>query len=261
MTTFRDRVAIVTGGSSGIGAAVARRLAQGGAKVVVAARREDQGQAVAAGLKAMGGEGHFIRTDVAKTADIKALVDGAVARFGRLDIAVNNAGISGQSNTPIAGIEEKTWDEVMNVNVKAVFLGMKYQIPAMLKTAGKGAIVNLASIYGSRPSDVGHAAYATSKHAVIGLTRSAAVDYARAGIRVNTVSPGFTHSEMVDPIATADFMKTVVRRHSAQNRLGDAEEIAEAVAFLCSDAASFVNGADLIIDGGQTTALYRPANA
>ncbi len=255
MTTFDSRVVIVTGSSSGIGAATARRFARDGAKVVIAARREEQSQAVAGELKGLGGEGYFIRTDVTKRADVEALVAGTLAKFGRLDCAVNNAGITGPQMTPLAGVEEADWDLTMNVNVKSVYLGMKYQIAAMLKQ-GKGAIVNVASIYGSKPSDIGHAAYSTSKHAVIGLSKSAAVDYAHLGLRINTVSPGFTHSEMVDPFIGTDLNKALTLRHSAQHRIGEADEIAAAIVWLCSDAASFVNGADLTIDGGTTTKLY-----
>jgi NAD(P)-dependent dehydrogenase (short-subunit alcohol dehydrogenase family) len=134
---------------------------------------------------------------------------------------------------------------------------MKYEILAML-TQGQGAIVNISSIYGFKPSDIGGAPYSASKFALIGLSKSAAIDYAQQGIRVNVVSPGFTHSEMVDPYVEAapDLMKAVVSRHSAMNRLGEAAEVAEAIAWLCSDAARFVNGAVLPVDGGDTTRLY-----
>ena len=255
MKPFEDKVVLITGASSGIGAAAARRFARDGAKVVIAARRKDQGEAVARELERLGGQGHFVQTDVSKSSDVKALVSDTIRKFGRLDCAVNNAGITGQTQTPIADVDEATWDQVMSVNVKAIFLGMKHQIPAMLKSGG-GAIVNIASIYGSKPSDVGHAAYCASKHAVIGLSKTTAIDYATRGIRINTVSPGFTHSEMIDPLENSDFLNTVIARHSAQNRLGNGEEVANAIAWLCSDAASFVNGTDVIVDGGSATKLY-----
>ena len=158
---------------------------------------------------------------------------------------------------PVAEIEEASWDEVMNVNLKGVWMCMKYEIPAMLKD-GKGAIVNISSVYGFKPSDIGHAPYCTSKYGVIGLSKTAAIDYAPQGIRVNVVSPGYTHSEMVDPAAEAfpEVMKAVLNRHSAGNRIGEAEETAEAITWLCSDAASFVNGAVLAVDGGDTSRLY-----
>jgi NAD(P)-dependent dehydrogenase (short-subunit alcohol dehydrogenase family) len=257
MGAFEGKVAIVTGGSSGIGAAAALRLAREGAKVVIAARRSDKSEAVVRQIEAFGGEALFIRTDVTKRADIEALVASTLAAFGRLDCAVNNAGIVGPALTPVAEIEEDRWDEVMNINLKGVWMCMKYEIPAMLKQ-GKGAIVNISSIYGFKPSDLGHAPYCTSKFGVIGLSKTAAIDYARQGIRVNVVSPGFTHSEMVDPVfaSASERSKAMLNRYSAQNRLGDAEETAEAIAWLCSDAASFVNGAVLAVDGGDTSRLY-----
>jgi len=257
MKTFENKVVIVTGGSSGIGAAAALQFARGGAKVVIAARRSDKSAAVVREIEALGGEGLFIQTDVGERADIEALVEGTLAKFGRLDCAVNNAGIAGAVCVPIADIEEANWDAVLNINLRAVWMCMKYEIPAMLKQ-GKGAIVNVSSIYGFKPSDAGHAPYCASKYAVIGLSKTAAIDYALRGIRVNVVSPGFTRSEMVDPSveASADFFKVLASRYSAMNRLGESEETAEAITWLCSDAARFVNGAVLAVDGGDTSRLY-----
>ncbi|MEO8028091.1 MAG: glucose 1-dehydrogenase, partial [Bryobacteraceae bacterium] len=254
MKTFAGKVAIVTGASSGIGAAAALLFAREGANVVVAARRKDQSESVVRQIEALGAEALFVQTDVLKRADIEALVEKTLDRFGRLDCAVNNAGISGPAMVPVADIEEADWDAVMNINLKGVWMCMKYQIPAMLKH-GKGAIVNISSIYGFKPSDVGHGAYCTSKFGVIGLSKTAAVDYGQAGIRVNVVSPGFTHSEMVDPYVESipEVMGTVVGRYSAQNRLGEAEEVAETIVWLCSDAARFVSGAVLAVDGGGTS--------
>ncbi|MEE9230748.1 MAG: glucose 1-dehydrogenase [Acidobacteriota bacterium] len=257
MKTFEGKVVIVTGASSGLGEAAALKFAREGAKVVIAARREDKSQKIVHQIEALGGEGLFIRTDVTKRADIEALVNGTVAKFGKLDCAVNNAGITGPVMVPLAEIEEEAWDELMNTNLKAVWMCMKYEILAMLKQ-GKGAIVNISSIYGFKPSDVGAAPYCTSKFGVIGLSKTAAIDYAQQGIRVNVVSPGFTHSEMVDPyVETApELIKAAVSRYSALNRLGHAEETAEAITWLCSDAARFVNGAVLPVDGGDTSKLY-----
>lgn len=257
MKTFEGRVVIVTGGSSGLGAAAALQFAREGAKVVIAARRSDKSAGVVRQIETLGSEGLFIQTDVTKRADIEALVEGTLARFGRLDCAVNNAGIVGPVTMPVADITEEGWDAVMNINLKGVWMCMKYEIPAMLKQ-GKGAIVNISSIYGFKPSDVGHAPYCASKFGVIGLSKTAAVDYGQQGIRVNVVSPGFTHSEMVDPLAknNAELTRALVSRYSAQNRLGDAEETAEAITWLCSDAARFVSGAVLAVDGGDTTRLY-----
>jgi NAD(P)-dependent dehydrogenase (short-subunit alcohol dehydrogenase family) len=257
MTTLAGKVAIVTGGSSGLGAAAALQFAREGAKVVIAARRPDESEAVVREIERLGGEGLFIRTDVARHADIAAMVEGTLARFGRLDCAVNNAGIAGPVTVPVADIEEAAWDQLMEINLKGVFLCMKHQIPAMLKH-GRGAIVNVSSIYGLKPGDVGNAPYCTSKFGVIGLSKTAAIDYGQQGIRVNVVSPGFTHSEMVDAFGDAapDLLKTLVARYSGQNRLGAAQEIAEAITWLCSDAARFVNGAVLAVDGGDTARLY-----
>ena len=257
MGTFDGKVVIVTGGSSGLGEAAALAFAREGAKVVVAARREDKGESVVRKIEALGGEGVFVKTDVTKRTDVVALVEATLANFGRLDGAVNNAGISGPVMVPVAEIEEADWDELMNTNLKAVWMCMKCEIPAMLKQ-GSGAIVNISSIYGFKPGDVGNAPYVTSKFGLIGLSKTAAIDYGQQGIRVNVVAPGFTHSEMVDPYVeqAPDLINTAVGRYSAMNRLGHAEETAEAIVWLCSDAAGFVNGAVLPVDGGDTSRIY-----
>jgi NAD(P)-dependent dehydrogenase (short-subunit alcohol dehydrogenase family) len=257
MKQFDGKVAIVTGASSGIGEAVALAFAREGAKVVVAARREDRGQRVVEQIGALGSEGLFVKTDVAVGTEVERLVDRTLERFGRLDCAVNNAGIAGPVNVPVADIEESDWDAVMNTNLRAVWLCMKHEIRAMLKS-GKGAIVNVASVYGYQASDMGHAPYCTSKHGVIGLSKSAATDYGQQGIRVNVVAPGFTRSEIVDPYleGAPKLMKILLSRYSGMNRVGEADETAEAIAWLCSDGARFVNGAVLPVDGGEHAKLY-----
>lgn len=257
MKPFEGKVALVTGASSGLGAATALQFARDGAKVVIAARRSEQSESVLRQIEALGGEGHVVRTDVARGADVEAMVASALARFGRLDCAVNNAGISAPVRTPVADVEEAQWDALMNVNLKGVWLCMKHEIRAMLAQGG-GAIVNVASIYGYKPSDLGHAPYCASKFGVVGLTKSAAVDYGQMGLRINAVAPGFTKSEMVNPDAPGaeERYKVIAARHSAMNRLGDAEDTANAITWLCSDAARFVNGAVLAVDGGETTRLY-----
>jgi NAD(P)-dependent dehydrogenase (short-subunit alcohol dehydrogenase family) len=257
MGQFEGKVALVTGGNAGLGAATALQFAREGASVVIAARRAAQGQAMLERIRALGVDGLYVQTDVARGAQLEAAVKATLDRFGRLDCAVNNAGIAGTVNRPVAEIDEALWDQVMGINLKGVFLGMKYQIPPML-AQGAGAIVNVASIYGLKPSDIGHAAYCASKFGVVGLTRTAAIDYAQAGLRINAVAPGLTRSEMVDPDrpGSAERYRQMLPRHSAIARLGEAEEVAKAVVWLCSDAASFVNGAVLRIDGGETSRMY-----
>ena len=258
MKPFEGKVVIVTGASAGIGEAAAVQFAAQGAKVVVAARRAEKGEQVVRRLEAAGGEAVFIQADVTKRGDVEALVDRTMARFGRLDCAVNNAGIAGPVMTPVADIEEEDWDALMNTNLKAVWMCMKYEIRAMLRQPPPcgGAIVNVSSIYGLKPSDLGHAPYCASKFALIGLSKTAAIDYGQQGLRVNVVAPGFTRSEMVDPDAAPDLFQAVAAKYSAMNRLGHASETAEAITWLCSDAARFVNGAVLPVDGGDTTRLY-----
>ena len=257
MDSFKDKVVLITGGSSGLGAATALRFARDGAKVVIAARRAEQSEAVVRQVEELGGQGFFIRTDVSKRADIEAMVAGTVDRFGRLDCAVNNAGMGGPGTVPLADVEEEHWDRVMNVNLKGVFLCMKYEIPAMLKNGG-GAIVNMASIYGLKPNNLGATPYGTSKFGVVGMTKIAAIDYGQKGIRINAICPGFTHSELVDPLLrdAPDVMRKMVDHYTAQNRIGDADEIADVIAFLCSHDARFVNGAALAVDGGDRMRAY-----
>lgn len=257
MTMFAGQVAVVTGASSGLGEATAWRFAQEGAKVVVAARRADQGARVVQRIEAAGGEALFVQADVSRASDVERMVASTLDRFGRLDCAVNNAGIAGPRFTPIADVTEAQWDEIMGVNLKGVWLCMKHEIPALL-AGGGGAIVNVASIYGLKPSDIGHASYSTSKFGVVGLTQSAASDYGQTGLRINAIAPGFTRSEMVDPDrpGAAERYQALTARHSGMKRLGQAEEAANAIVWLCSGAASYVNGAVLAVDGGGATRMY-----
>jgi NAD(P)-dependent dehydrogenase (short-subunit alcohol dehydrogenase family) len=257
MKTLSGKVALVTGASSGLGAATALKFAEYGARLVLAARREDKGNAVLERVRQSGAEGIFVPTDVTQKQDLEALIAACIETYGRLDCAVNNAGISGPVMIPTAEIADDDWDAVINTNLRAVWQCMKFEIPAMLQNGG-GSIVNVSSIYGYKPSDVGHAAYCTSKFGVIGLSKTAAVDYGQQGIRVNVVAPGYTHSEMVDPAAAEmpEAVATVVSRYSAMNRLGNSEETGEAITWLCSDHASFVNGAVLAADGGDTSRIY-----
>jgi A-factor type gamma-butyrolactone 1'-reductase (1S-forming) len=254
---FEGKVALVTGGSSGLGEATALKFAEQGARVVIAARRVEQSAEVVRRIAAAGGEAHFVQADVGRAADVERMVKVTLEKFGRLDCAVNNAGISGPRFTPVADVTEEQWDQVMNVNLKGVWLCMKHEIPAML-AGGGGAIVNVASIYGLKPADSGHAPYGASKHAVVGLTTAAACDYGQTSIRINAIAPGFTHSEMVDVNrpGAAEKYQQLVGRHSGMKRLGEAHEVASAIAWLCSGSASYVNGAVLTVDGGGATRLY-----
>lgn len=258
MKMFEGKVALVTGASSGIGKATALKFAEEGASVVIAARRKEQSTRVLEEITALGAEAHFVQTDVSRASDVENMVASAIERFGRLDCAVNNAGMAGPRLTPAADITEAQWDEVMGVNLKGVWLSMKYEIPAMLESGG-GAIVNVSSIYGIKPSDMGHAAYSTSKHGVVGLTQSVAADYGQMAIRANVVAPGFTRTEMVDPDNNPDTRERyeiLLSRHSGMKRLGQAEETANAITWLCAEASSYVNGVVLAVDGGGATRIY-----
>jgi NAD(P)-dependent dehydrogenase (short-subunit alcohol dehydrogenase family) len=240
---FSEKVALVTGAGSGIGEACARVLARGGAKVVVSDVDEAKGRAVAESLE----DGHFVHTDVANASEVERLVQETVKRYGTLHIAVNNAGIGGETK-PVGEYTLEAWHKVIDINLNGVFYGMRYQIPAMLESGG-GCIVNMASILGS----VGFAqsgAYVAAKHAVVGLTRTAAVECSSQGIRVNAVGPGFIKTPLLAG-ADADMEKMLVSLHPI-GRLGTAEEVSSLVAFLCSDDASFITGSYHTVDGGYT---------
>ncbi len=249
---FEEKVVIVTGASSGIGRATAIEFARDGAKVVVAARRVEQSEQTVKLIRDEGGEAVFVHCDVAQSDSIQAMVLKAIETYGRLDCAFNNAGIAGHVFRPTAEHTEGKWDQVLNINLKGVWLCMKYEIPEMLKHGG-GSIVNSASLFGLRGSTFGHVPYVVSKHGVIGLTKTAAVEYARQGIRVNAVCPGWTHSEMVDPAFDA-FPNEMAKRIDdvPMGRAADAVEIAQAVLWLCSDEARYVTGQALAPDGGLT---------
>ena len=255
MKSFQDKVALITGGSSGIGRATAIAFAREGAKVVVTSRRENEGKETVSLIKEAGGEGLFIRTDVSKEADVKAMVEGTVKAYGHLDYAFNNAGIEGNA-APLAEQTVDDYESVLGINVRGVFLSMKYEIPQMLKNGG-GAIVNMSSI-GGLIGFPGFSLYIASKHAVIGLTKSAALEYAKSGIRINAVGPGVIDTDMVDRFVgkLAVGKEGEMRQHLAAmhpiGRTGKPEEIASAVLYLCSDGASFLTGQTLALDGGFT---------
>lgn len=243
---FEKNVAIVTGGSFGIGRAAAIAFAKRGAKVVIADCVEDT--ETLKNIRSFGGDAIFIKCDVSRDEDVKQLVEKTVSHYGRLDYAFNNAGIEG-SSAPTHECTNENWDRTIGTNLKGVWLCMKYEIQQMLKQ-GKGAIVNNASIAGL----VGFQnipAYVASKHGVIGLTKNAALEYAKLGIRVNVVCPGVIKTPMIDRFTGKD--KQVEKQFESMEpvgRLGQPEEVAEAVIWLCSDASSFITGDSIPVDGG-----------
>jgi NAD(P)-dependent dehydrogenase (short-subunit alcohol dehydrogenase family) len=243
-------VALVTGGASGIGRATALTFAREGAKLIIADMNEDGGQQTVHLITEKGGEAIFVRTDVSKAVEVQALISTAVETYGRLDCAHNNAGISSRPRAPLHECTEETWDRVLAVNLKGVWLCMKYELIQMLKQSS-GTIVNTASIMGLVGSWSGTAAYNASKHGVVGLTKTAALEYATSGIRVNAVCPGYIHTPLIEEALTSNpaLEAQIITRHLV-GRMGRPEEIAEAVVWLCSDAASFVTGHTLTVDGG-----------
>jgi NAD(P)-dependent dehydrogenase (short-subunit alcohol dehydrogenase family) len=250
MKEFDGKVALVTGGGSGIGRATALAFAREGARVVIGNRNVQRGEETVSMIRDAGGTASFRRTDVVVAADVKALVDHAVTTYGRLDIAFNNAGIEGDPR-PLAEQTEANFDAVMDINVKGVWLSMKYEIPRMLAQGG-GAIVNCSSVAGVIGFP-GIGIYAASKHAVIGLTKVAALEYSAQGIRINAVNPAVIDTEMVDRLADGmNMKKDDLTTFHPIGRIGRVEEVAEAVLWMCSNKASFVTGHSMIVDGGFT---------
>jgi len=249
--TFDGRVAIVTGGNSGIGRATALAFARPDAKVVIAARRREEGEETAQMIRQDGGDASFIQTDVSQANQVKMMVQKTIEVYGRLDTAFNNAGMNKRAR--LVELTEEDFDRVISVNLKGVWLCMKYEIQQMLMHGG-GSIVNMSSGYGLFGSSRGHSAYAASKHGVIGLTKSVALEYAKEGIRVNAVIPGWILTPMVEAGMQANpQLEARILDHEPVGRLGRPEEVAEAVVWLCSDAASFVTGHSMTIDGGLTS--------
>jgi NAD(P)-dependent dehydrogenase (short-subunit alcohol dehydrogenase family) len=247
------RVALITGGGSGIGRAAALRLAAAGMRVIVADIDGTGAEATLQALRAAGGTGIARRTDVTRSDEVDALVCAAVAAFGRLDCAFNNAGIQDEHGR-LLDCAEDVFDRTMAVNVKGVWLCMRAQIRQMLAQGGGGAIVNTASVAGLRGAP-SMAAYSASKHAVVGLTKTAAAEYAIKGIRINAVCPGVIRTPMYDRIAAADpRTAAIAQKMHPIGRIGEADEVAATVEWLFSDAASFVVGQTIAIDGGFTAA-------
>jgi NAD(P)-dependent dehydrogenase (short-subunit alcohol dehydrogenase family) len=238
----------VTGGTSGIGRDTAVLFAKAGAKVVVAGRRELEGKETIELVRTAGGDGLFVKTDVSKASEVDTLIQKAVEKFGRLDVAFNNAGIEG-AWAPIVRQSEEDWDRTIDINLKGVWLCLKYEIRQILKEGKGGAIVNMASIMGMIGS-AGAAAYSASKHGVIGLTKAAALETARSGIRINAVCPAAIETPMAERLYGAPQVHKYVLGCHPIGRFGKPKEIAEAVVWMCSDRASFMTGQSLVLDGG-----------
>lgn len=245
---FKGQVALVTGGASGIGQASALTLARGGAKVVIVDVNGELGEKTVATVKQAGGESIFLNVDVSDPEAVEKMVADTVAAFGKLDISVNNAGIGGELNSTgsysIAG-----WRKVIDVNLNSIFYCMRYEIPQMLKQ-GTGAILNMSSILGV----VGFAnasAYVAAKHGIIGLTKTAALEYGKQGIRINSIGPAFIKTPLISGVLDEQAQIQLAALH-AVGRMGEAQEVADLVAFLCSDQASFLTGGYYLVDGGYT---------
>ncbi|PQO33809.1 glucose 1-dehydrogenase [Blastopirellula marina] len=246
--SFQGKVALITGGTSGIGKATALLLARQGAKVVIAGRREEQGSAVVRQIQEEGGDAIFVKTDVANENDVKHLVAETVKQYGRVDIAFNNAGV--EHAGPVTDFTVDAYRHVFDINVLGVFVSMKYEIEQMLQQGG-GVIINTSSILG-HVAMPGASIYNASKHAVEGATKTAALEYAQQNIRINAIAPAATATDMIDRFAGKEGAESRAQLAALHpmNRLATAEEMAAAVAYLASDAASFTTGISLPVDGG-----------
>jgi len=240
------RVVVVTGASAGVGRATVRAFAREGAQVAIGARRQQEGEETARLVREAGGQALFVQTDVSQTDQVQRLIQAAVERWGHLDCAFNNAGIEGDAFVLTADYSEDTWDKIIAINLTGVFLSMKYEIQQMLKH-GSGTIVNMSSIAGLTGGGIG-SPYFASKHGVVGLTKAAAIEYAKSGIRVNAVCPAVIDTDMAQR-GFSEMWDVVVNMHPV-GRVGKPQEVADAVVWLCSDRASFITGVPLPVDGG-----------
>jgi NAD(P)-dependent dehydrogenase (short-subunit alcohol dehydrogenase family) len=248
MGVLAGKAALITGGGTGIGKATALAFAREGAMVAIAGRRAEAGSEVVREIERNGGRTLFVKADLSRFDDAERMVSSVVHAFGRLDIACNNAGIEGDVFKPTAEATEENYRRVFDVNVMGVLASMKFEISAMLACGG-GAIVNIASTLGSVGAPT-MAIYSASKHAVLGLTRSTALEYAKQGIRINSVSPAVTDTPMFDRFSEVGSTREMMDAVHPIGRIGRPEEVAEAVLFLCSPAASFIIGTDLLVSGG-----------
>lgn len=250
MGLLDDTVMLITGGGSGIGRATAYLAAREGASLLIADVNNEGGEETVRHIQAQGGQARFIKVDVTRADEVEAMVKAAVAHFGKLDAAVNNAGISGGMMARVHELDETLFDQVIAVNLKGVWLCMKYEIIAMEQKGG--VIVNVASVAGLIGAPKG-SAYTASKHGVVGLTKSAAIEYARRGIRINAVCPAYTETPMVTDVINANpEMERLTLSSIPMRRLADPAEIAAGIIWLCAPAASFVTGHTLVLDGGLT---------
>lgn len=251
MSEFKGKTALIVGGTSGIGRETAFEFARAGANVVITGRREREGEAVADEARRYGVKALFVKADVTSDADHQRIVRDTVSLTGRLDIAFNNAGYEGEWS-PLADANEENYERIFDTNVRGVFLGMKHQIRQMLKQGGGGAIVNNASTAGTVAVPTA-SLYVASKHAVIGMSKTAAIEYAKQGIRINIVSPAAIQTEMYDRAIGQDAEKKAAFAAAHPiGRVGRVEEVASAVLWLCSPGASFMIGHDLRVDGGYS---------
>src|SRR6476661_5529637 len=254
---LQNKVAVITGAGSGIGRESALLFAREGARVVVADVNADAGRAVVEELRGAGGEAVYVRADVSKGADAEAMVRAAEESFGRLDVLFNNAGISHARDDDAVATEEEVWDLTMNINLKGVFLGCKYGIPA-LRRAGGGSIINTASFVALLGAATPQLAYTASKGGVLAMTRELAVIHAREGIRVNALCPGPLRTELLMKYLDTEEKRQRRLVHIPMGRFGEAGEIARAALFLASDESSFTTGATFLVDGGITAAYVTP---
>ena len=245
--SFAEKVVLITGVTSGIGRATAVAFAEQGANVVISGRREAEGAESVSLIKKAGGQGLFVRGDVSEESEIEALVAKTLERFGRLDFAFNNAGVGGEGRATMTATAD-IYNRIMDINVRGVFFSMKHQIPVILQSGG-GAIINNASVLALRPS-ANSPIYSASKWAVVGLTKSAALELAPKGVRVNAICPAIIETDLTQQIRSDEQSRAFMLARHPIGRFGRSEEVAAAVLYLCSPAASFITGVALPLDGG-----------
>jgi NAD(P)-dependent dehydrogenase (short-subunit alcohol dehydrogenase family) len=254
---LEDKVALITGAGSGIGREAALLFAREGASVVVAEIADDAGRKTAADIEEAGGRAHFVHADVSRGDDVRAMVEEAEKTYGRLNVLFNNAGVFPDADGSVIDTDESTWDFVLRVNLKGIFLGCKYGIPALLR-AGGGSIVNTASFVALMGAATPQIAYTASKGGVLALTREVAIEFARKGIRVNALCPGPVDTPLLQELFRDPKRRARRLVHIPMGRLARADEVAKAALFLASDESSYINGAAFTVDGGITAAYTTP---